>query len=244
MTVRQDVERLAPMAMVEMFILDATERYPGKPILRWHPGTQVDQDSIVWQGVTYTAYPAQVEGIDEQSQGKLPRPTVRASNIGGQLGAFFNQRVVHPDGSVHYEDAGLKAKLTRKRTLGKYLDAVNFPGGNPNADPDSYFDDDVFFLARRTVMNPIFIEYEAAVAFDVEGIMLPRRQVIASTCMWVYRSTECSYAGPPVTDPVLGPPIGGVDRCGKTLASCKARFGQNGVLPTSAFPASLLARYA
>jgi lambda family phage minor tail protein L len=216
--------------MVEMFVFDHTVKYPTSTILRWHPGTQVDQDAIVWQGVTYNPYPVQVEGIDEQSQGKLPRPRVRASNIGGQLGAFLR--------SI---GDGLGAKVTRKRTLGKYLDAVNFPAGNPHADPNSHFDDDVFFVARRTASNPIFVEYELAVAFDVTGIRLPRRQVMASTCMWVYRSAECSYAGAPVLNDPVYP---GQDQCGKTLTACKLRFGANGVLPTSAFPASLLARYA
>jgi lambda family phage minor tail protein L len=230
MSVRTDVERLAPMAMVEMFIFDHTAKYPGSQILRWHSGTQVDGEPIVWQGVTYQPYPVQVEGIDEETQGTLPRPTVRASNIGGQLGAFLR--------SI---GDGLGAKITRKRTLGKYLDAINFPGGNPNADGSSHFDDDVFFVARRTTSNPIFIEFELAVAFDVTGIMLPRRQVVAGTCMWVYRSAECSYTGGPINNDPVYP---GVDQCGKTLASCKLRFGANGVLPTSAFPASLLARYA
>jgi lambda family phage minor tail protein L len=229
MSVESDVARLAPMQVVEMFIFDATEKYPTSPILRWHPGTQVDGEPIVWQGFTYYPFPVEVSGIDEQTQGKLPRPTLRASNIGGQLGALLR--------SI---GDGLGAKVTRKRTLGKYLDAVNFPGGNPNADPSTYFDDDVFFVARRVSSNPIFVEYEMAVAFDVTGILLPRRQVIASTCMWVYRSAECSYAGGAILNDPVYP---GVDQCGKTLTACKLRFGANGVLPTSAFPASLLARY-
>jgi lambda family phage minor tail protein L len=70
---------------------------------------------------------------------------------------------------------------------------------------------------------------------------LPRRQVIATTCSWVYRSAECGYAGPPV-ETIGGQPTtdSNLDRCRKTLSACKARFGAQGTLNTSAFPASLL----
>lgn len=229
MTVREDVARLKPMAIIEMFELDPTKLNASYPIVRWHPGTQVDRDPIVWQGVTYEAFPVETTGFEQSAVGKLPRPTIRCSNIGGTIAAFLRT----------LQD-GLGAKVTRKRTLGKYLDAVNFPGGNPNANPNTKIDDEVFYIARKMNENPVFVEYELSVPFDVMGIQLPRRQVIAGTCQWIYRSPECSYAGGPIyNDPVFP----GQDMCGKLLTSCKLRFGANGVLRTSAFPASLLARY-
>ena len=90
----------------------------------------------------------------------------------------------------------------------------------------------------------MIVEMELAVPFDVEGIRLPRRQVIAGTCQWIYRSAECSYAGALITNDPTYPGLdpNGNDRCGKTLDSCRLRFG-TGILRTSAFPASLLARY-
>lgn len=225
MTVRTDVAQLGPLELVEMYVWDATALGDAQ-IIRWHPGTTVSDVPIVWQGNTYEPMPIESSGFELTQAGKLPRPTLQASNIGGVLGAYLRSM----------SDA-LGAKVTRKRTLGKYLDAVNFPDGNPYANPASSFPDDVYYVARKVTENPVFIEIELAVKFDVEGVMLPRRQVIAGTCQWVYRSAECSYAGPPVlNDPVFP----GVDVCGKTLDSCKLRFGQYGVLRTSAFPASLL----
>lgn len=231
MSVRADVSTLQPQALVEMFEFDPTNiGQPPELILRWHPGTQVDKDPIVWRGIEYAPFPVVTEGFEQSAVGKLPRPTLRASNIGGALGGFLRAM-----------QDGLGAKVIRRRTFAKYLDAVNFPAGNPTADPDAHFDDEIFFVSRKIAENPIFIEFELAVPFDIMGTRLPRRQVIAGVCQWVYRSPECSYAGGAVlTDPVFP----GVDKCGKTLASCKLRFGANGVLRTSAFPASLLARYA
>ncbi|WP_042778022.1 phage minor tail protein L, partial [Sinorhizobium fredii] len=161
-----------------------------------------------------------------------PPPTLTAANIGGVLGAYLRSM----------SDA-LGAKVTRKRTLGKYMDAVNFPGGNPYANPNAGFQDEIFYVARKVSENAIFVEIELAVKFDVEGVMLPRRQVLADICQWPYRSAECSYAGPPVEDingnPTTDP---AKDQCRKTLDACRARFGQKGALRSSAFPASLLVR--
>lgn len=231
MTVLADLLALDAQALVEMFEFDPTNiGRPSSEILRWHPGTQIDREPIIWRGQTYTPYPVEATGFEQSAVGKLPRPMLRASNIGGELAQF-----------LRLMQGGLGAKVTRRRTLGKYLDAVNFVGGNPDADRDAAFEDEVFYLARKTAENSIFIEFELAVPFDVRGIMLPRRQVMAGTCQWVYRSAYCSYAGPPVLNDPLFP---GLDRCSKTLTACKLRFGQNGVLRTSAFPSSLLARYA
>ena len=229
MGVRLDVSQLAPLQIVEMFEWDDTP-IGGANVIRWHPGTTVAGQPIFWQGVEYQPMAIEAEGFEMTSTGKLPRPTVRASNIGGLLGAYLRSMA-----------DGLGAKVTRKRTLGQYLDAVNFPGGNPYADPNTAFNDEIFYVSRKALENPIFIEIELAVPFDVAGIQLPRRQVIAGTCQWVYRSAECTYAGPPVLNDPVYP---GQDRCGKTLASCRLRFGQWGVLHTSAFPSSMLARYA
>lgn len=231
MTVRGDVSGLDPLALVEMFIWDDTG-IGGTMVFRWHPGTTEDDQPIVWQGVTYQPFPIESEGFEMVGAGKLPRPTVRVSNIGGAIGAYLRTM-----------QDGIGAKVTRKRTLGKYLDAVNFADGNPYADPNTAFPDEIFFVARKSAENPIFVDVELAVPFDVEGITIPRRQVIAGTCQWIYRSAECSYAGPPVQD-INGLPTSdpAADQCRKSLDACRARFG-TGILMTSAFPASMLARY-
>lgn len=239
-TVRSDVTQLGPLELVELFVWDARAVGDPNPFY-WHAGAGVDATGrpigvgapIVWQGVTYNPFPIEANGFEQSSTGRLPRPTLRAANIGGELGNYLRGMA----------DA-LNAKVIRKRTLGKYLDAVNFPGGNPYANPATSFPDEIFYVARKVSENPVYVEIELAVKFDVEGVMLPRRQVIAGTCQWIYRSAECSYAGPPVQDingnPI--PPSTQPDQCAKTLDACKARFGANGVLRTSAFPASLLVR--
>ena len=117
MSVRADISQLGTMSLVEMFVYD-DRAIGGSNILRWHAGTKPTGNMpIVWQGLTYEPFPIEATGFEANAAGKLPRPTLRASNIGGTLGAYLRA----------LQDA-LGAKVTRKRTLGKYLDAVNFHG--------------------------------------------------------------------------------------------------------------------
>lgn len=228
MSALTDMLGLEPLNIITLFELDATPI--GRPdILRWTEGPNAEGDPVIWQGENYAPFPIEAQGFAAASSGALPRPTLTASNIGGLLGQFLR--------SI---GDGLGARLTRRRTLVKYLDAANFPDGNPGANPAAHLPDDVYYVARRVSEDPIAIQFETAAAFDVQGVMLPRRQVIASTCSWIYRGPECGYAGPPVQD-INGNPTAdpALDRCRKTLTACRARFAA-GALPTSAFPASLL----
>jgi lambda family phage minor tail protein L len=125
--------------------------------------------------------------------------------------------------------------VTRKRTLARFLDAVNFPDGNPLANPDDAFMDDIFYINQKVRESADVVEFELAAPFDVEGVQLPRRQVICNSCPWKYRGDGCGYAGPPVADindnPTANP---GADQCGKRLKSCRLRFA--GWMPYGGFP--------
>lgn len=115
--------------------------------------------------------------------------------------------------------------------------------GNPTADPNCGFPDEVWFVDRKVSENGIFVEFELTAAFDVIGVMLPRRQCIQNVCTWRYRSAECSYTGGPVADITDAPTSNAAqDQCGKRLASCKLRFGQYAELPFGGFPGTGLVR--
>jgi lambda family phage minor tail protein L len=152
---------------------------------------------------------------------------MRVANITGVVGALC----------LAYQDL-IGAKVTRKRTLLKYLDAENFVSGqNPTADPNVGFPDEVYFVNRKVAENNIYLEFELASAWDVAGVKLPRRQVIQNLCPWKYRGTECGYTGGPkanIYDQSTSDPD--EDQCGKRLSSCKIRFGANSNLPFGGFP--------
>ncbi len=229
MAIVADVQSLSPGAIVEMFEVDATAL--GDTIYYFHAGTNELRNDLVWQTKTYVAFPVEVSGFELTTNGQLPRPTLRIANITGLMGALL----------ANVSDL-IGAKVTRRRTLVKYLDAVNFAGGiNPTADPNQHFNDDIYFVNRKVNENKVFVELELASSLDVQGVKLPRRQIIQNVCPWVYRSAECSYAGGAVADATDTPTsILANDRCGKRLVSCKLRFGTYATLPYGGFPGSAM----
>lgn len=231
MTIESDVQKLAPGALVELFVLDPTAL--GGTVTRFHSGKNELLSSVVWGGDTYTPFPVEASGFELSGRGTLPQPKIRIANVTGLISALCSEL-----------DDLVGAILTRKRTLVKYLDAVNFSGGvNPTADPTQAFADEIWTVNRKSEENKVYVEFELAAAFDVAGVMVPRRQVVANVCPWLYRGAECGYAGGAVADiNDVATAVLGDDVCGKRLASCKLRFGTYAELPFGGFPGAGLIR--
>ena len=114
---------------------------------------------------------------------------------------------------------------------------------NPTADPYSALPDEVYFVTQKTFENRTIVEFELGSALDLQGVTLPRRQLLGNTCPWLYRGAECSYSGGAVADRFDQPTsMLANDNCSHTLAGCKLRFGQNGELSFGGFPGSGLTR--
>lgn len=229
--ITSEIQKLAPSAIIELYVLDTTNI--GGEVYYFHAGTNGLRQRVVWQGQAYDPFPVEVTGFEFNGSGQLPRPKLAVANITGLITAMV----------LAYQDL-LGAKLIRKRTLAKYLDAVNFTGGvNPSADPTAAFQDDIYFVDRKTVENRNIVEFELAAAFDLNGVKLPRRQIVQNVCPWKYRSSECGYTGTAYFD-INDQTVASLalDVCGKRLASCEKRFGTNNELPFGGFPAAGLIR--
>lgn len=227
-----EINKLDPSAVVELFELDATELGVEEK-LYFHAGTNGISQNIVWQGQTYVRFPLEITGFEITGQGQIPRPKMTVSNNLSVITAYLLQ----------YDDL-IGAKITRKRTHKKFLDAENFPGLiNPDADPDASYPDDVFSIDRKASETRFAVEFELASSMDLAGVRLPRRQIIQNLCPWRYRGSECGYAG---TDYFKSDDTAtddsALDVCGKRLTSCKARFGQTAELPFGGFPGAGLFR--
>lgn len=228
-SITSEIQKLDPSGVVELFVLDATAFGGEEDIYYFHAGTNGLKANITWQAQEYTAYPIEATGFDYITGEQIPRPRLRVSNVSGIITALV----------LLYDDL-IGAKLTRKRTMVKYLDAVNFPGGtNPDADDTAEFPDDVYYIDQKVNENMSIVEFELAASFDVQGVKLPKRQIVQNVCPWVYRSSECGYTGTDYYDKddnVVA--TAGQDVCGKRLSSCKIRFGENNELPFGGFPAA------
>ena len=214
-------------AIVELYTLDLTPR--GGGVYHFHAGTNSLKTDVVWQGVAYQPLPLQVTGFEMQ-QGKFPRPRLQLANISGVFSSLVR----------NYSDL-VGCKVTRKRTMARYLDAVNFTGGNPTANPLEAFPDDIFYVTRKTAENKLTIEFELGSSLDLMGVMIPKRQVIANVCPFVYRSEECGYAGGAVATQGDQPTTDiAKDSCSHRVTGCKFRFGDNGELSFGGFVGAAL----
>ena len=117
------LQEINPGAVIELFTLqlDAT-LHGSNTIYRFHNGANLNANGeVVWAGNSYQRFPIECTGFEFTGTGTLPRPTISVSNIFGTLTAIMqnvNQTTVGNDLNG--------AKLTRIRTLARFLDAVNF----------------------------------------------------------------------------------------------------------------------
>ena len=191
--------------------------------------------SIWWQGEEYAAWPYQIEGLEASTEGNSAQPTLTVADIESKITALC----------LAYDDM-LQAKVTIHDTLAQYLDAANYPEGNPAADPQQE-KLKVFYIDAKDSETHEVVAFKLSSPMDLQGLMIPTRQ-LHSLCTWCirnkYRSGDgCDYAGTryfdkhnnPVDDPSQ-------DECPGTLTACKLRHGESNELPFGGFPGTSLIR--
>jgi lambda family phage minor tail protein L len=217
-----ELQKIAPSAVIELFQLELNAAQHGvNETYYFHAGVNAtNSGDIIWNSQTYLAFPIEATEFEYTGTGSLPRPKLRVSNIYGTITGII---LTLPNGLEG-------AKVTRIRTLARYIDGVNFPGGtNPlgTPDPTAEFPREIYYIDRKASENRDLIEFELAAAFDLVGVRAPKRQCVSNVCQWTYRGPECGYAGNAYFNfndvPVAAI---GQDVCGKRLRSCELRFSQ------------------
>jgi lambda family phage minor tail protein L len=232
-----DLQGIAPSAVIELFELQLVAALHGSTdTYRFHAGSSLNANGpVYWNGNSYTRMPIEADGFEYTGGGQLPQPKLRVSNINGTVTSLL--LIVN---AVTSGNDLIGAKLTRIRTLARYIDATNFPGNvNPYGTPDPTveFPREVYSISQKSLENRDLVEFTLSAAFDLQGVRAPKRQCISNICQWVYRSTECGYTGTNYyneNDQAVG--SAGQDVCGKRLSSCEVRFGANNELPFGSFP--------
>lgn len=225
--IKNDIQRLnVGSPLIELFTLDATDI--GGSTYYFTPGT-IDGSRVTFNSVEYTPLPVEVEGFEWNGEGKLPRPTIRVSNI----------TLVFLAAIATYNDL-VGAKLTRIRTYKKYLD------GESEADPNAQFPQDIFYIERKLRQNKFMVEWELISSVDLENILIPKGQVL-DMCTHRYRTVEggsfdytlatCPYTGTNYFDETGTVAASADDMCGKKLYDCKLRYdADSDQLPFRGFP--------
>lgn len=237
--VKRELHSLEPSAIIELFQLHLTAEVNGVDLIYYyHAGTNELNQDIVFNGITYSAVPIEVDGFQVTTKGTLPRPRMKLSNVDGgitQLMQSYNP---------------LQAEVRRIRTCKKFLDAVNFSSGiNSTADPTAMFGGgyESWYIDRVAAENLQVVEFELVGKLDLTNLRLPGRQVVEH-CPWKYKSYPCKYKPGPMfdlnNDPVSDPAL---DQCAKNLRACELRFPKgegigpdDDLLPFGGFPGARL----
>lgn len=222
--VAAEAQSLTPSALISLWELDVSS-VPGaesEPPFRWCSTLNELGQSVVYNGNAYKAMPISVDGVEVNSQGAQPRPTMSVAAFARGV----NGERVSLAAAISSLDYLIGCVVRRIRIHARHLDAVNFAAGNPNADPTAIYQIDEWEIDRLAGDTPLQIDFELANALDMRGVMLPRGQVVAQMCpsRTVYRGPLCRYAGTdyfdandnPVSDPAK-------DVCGRRFSSCIAR---------------------
>ena len=205
-----ELQKPNPSNIVELFQLELNTTMHGiSQTYYFHNGTNTNLDSnLIFNNIEYTRMPIQAEGFEYNAK-QTPRPTLKISNI---LGTITTILLTLPQGLEG-------AKVTRLRTLQRYIDNTNFAGGqlllengsnlvlengsaidmesglNPfgTPDPTATFDEQIFLIDRKSSENRAEVVFELAASSDVHGVRLPKRQVLPNDFPGV--GTFFSYCG-------------------------------------------------
>ncbi len=192
-----ELQKINPSNIVELFQLQLdTTIHGANTTYYFHNGVSENNNgNLIFDNVEYTRMPIEATGFEFNGK-QLPRPQISISNI---LGTFTTLLLTLPQGLEG-------AKVTRIRTLERYIDHINFDIGdilledesellqendslvsqessdNPHGTPDptATFPNEVYFIDRKTVETRDIVQFELAASFDLHGVKLPKRQVLPS----------------------------------------------------------------
>jgi len=125
MTIPTDeLQKINPSAKIELFEFHLVQAIHGSSdVKRFYSGVGLnDFNNIVFQGNTYIPIPMEANGFEySATRTKLPRPTVRISNLNSNFTALMiAANTVTPKNDLN------NCKFVRIVTLMKYLDDTNF----------------------------------------------------------------------------------------------------------------------
>jgi lambda family phage minor tail protein L len=204
-----DLQGLNGDAIIELFIVDLLPLNPlidpSQRYIRFCNWSQTTGESVFYDELEYIALPVAASGFEVRSEGVPPNPAMTVGNIGLEWTGVVNA----------WNDL-VGAKVTRRRTLRRYLDN----GANP--DPAAHWPDEVWSIEQKENETKLAVTFRLGTPFDLDGVLLPRRRALRYTCVFKYKGPECGYTGTLPT-------------CNLSLADCRNHFG-NVDLPWGGFP--------
>ena len=172
----KDLQKQDPGSeLIELFEL----KFDSSTTVYFHSGVEEDLTTVQFREEggtirTYTAIPLQAQGFKNDPSGTSARPTISFANVSN---TFKNS-------ITDYENL-LGAKLTRRTTLKKYL-----VGESGDSTPPVEFPKQIYSFDRIATHTKMAVTFECSTPYDLQGITLPKRQVIANACPWIYQGAD------------------------------------------------------
>lgn len=170
--IRSRFQALHGESVVELFELDGGPLGIGKFYFHGHEGDGI----ITWQGIDYIPWGIKAEGFQRRAEGTQPRPTLTLANVGIDPNKKVMQSGVISRLCLAADDF-VGMEVTRHRTLVRYLDAKNFPDGNPTADPTEEAPLEIWVIERKTQENLEVVVFELTTFLDLGDMQLPLRVI-------------------------------------------------------------------
>tara|TARA_R100001086_G_scaffold77900_1_gene37742 strand:+ start:144 stop:851 length:708 start_codon:yes stop_codon:yes gene_type:complete len=206
--ISKDLQEPNPSAIIELFELELIPHIHYVPPTNidikyyFHDGTSNNNfGSIKWTKgdtnnteVDYVALPVKAEGF-KFGRGQLPRPTLTFSNALSTFTTILIAVNSAEEGSTKTPATNMSnashlsilinndltgAKVTRKRTLEKFLPTSNYttvPSYNAFDATYPEFPQEVYFIDRKSQEDREVVQFELAANFDLAGVKAPRRLV-------------------------------------------------------------------
>lgn len=212
----QELLSFEPSSLITLY-----EMTYGESTYRFFPGViETEKDGkltgysftkeLIYNGKKYFPIPCEADGFEMSVGNKFPRPKIRVSNIVNKFRSPNVDEEGHGYMSWHrfistmmrsYNDLR-NARINRKKTFLRFIDDINFDGGNPFGVPNPYavIEDSSWVISQKLNENKFFVELELTSVFDVEQSYTPNRRFGARYCGFVYRGEGCQYSGLPKRD--------------------------------------------
>ena len=176
----KDVQKLDPASgLVELFEIEVTEG----TFIYVHAGLEADLTTVQFRDYTttstirtYTAIPMQIDGFEHKSSGAISRPKLSIANATNAFSGAV--------GSVDY-DTMVGLKVIRRLTLNKYL-----YGNAGDAQPPVEFPRELWYIDSIKSRDKTQVTFELTSPFDLQGLRVPTRQIVANRCPWIYQAAS------------------------------------------------------
>ena len=168
----------------------------------YFPEKTIDSDTNTYLLKEYIAFPLNITGLETKSSGSPSRPTltmanvpVLTRNIGNNEDGDSDEEsildILENAGISNNEDFLGTTIVVRSTFLSKTYSST---ASNPATGPVE-FPSQKYVLDRVSAETNITVEFELASPMDIEGVMIPSRNVIGRYCPWRYQGHNLAEEG-------------------------------------------------